>query len=348
MEVNWNWKLPGDSALTHTWIKKEPKCPEQNTNDYDTVINDASEEVKDSKKIVGHISDDNKQWFMKSDSGFNHNKEIKKGHGDLQCETFQYSNTSADGYNCFRSLSTGCVESIEVKSEGDTCNVLDSGKVSQSDNGKSEAEIKFGRIKIDLRCDEEDSEEITEKREFVETETFEGRQSENGDDFIRLTYSCDKFSEKFKSKKDLKKHKKSQHEETEHTCNVCAAVFSTNHTLSSHILKHKMGDRFKCNKCSKTFNDRSNFNRHYETHFPGKPLECKICGKMSSSRERLKGHLMGHMGTNPLQCTKCRRTFVWESDLKRYIESHTGKKKTFVIIYKEDHRQKRIAKQSIS
>ena len=101
------------------------------------------------------------------------------------------------------------------------------------------------------------------------------------------------------TRKKISKHYKNSHKQI-NKCGHCCKSYSTPHSLSQHIYKHKnMKCRFLCK-----------------------------CGKIFPFMSQLKIHKIKHTRKYTNMCTECSIPFKYHHDMLKHLRSHTSKEYT--------------------
>ena len=144
---------------------------------------------------------------------------------------------------------------------------------------------------------------------------------------VRLChYPCDNCSKIFKSKWDLKRHKRTHSNHRPHRCPHCQKRFKLLGNLKVHIKRHNNVKMYKCDHCSMAFVSSSERTSHIRTHTHEQPFACLICSKRFSLKGNLTKHQSVHNGLRLHKCASCTKSFVSTSDLKRHKRVHTKEK----------------------
>ena len=113
-------------------------------------------------------------------------------------------------------------------------------------------------------------------------------------------YICLKCNKKFKKKKYLKIHVKSQHKECNtYTCDKCKLKFKTRRKLNSHEKSAHPIVKVKCSICQREFKNKSTLYVHKnKCHKNSKSVKktwpCKMCPKTFQSDRGLRYHKLHH------------------------------------------------------
>ncbi|XP_035713491.1 oocyte zinc finger protein XlCOF26 isoform X2 [Folsomia candida] len=141
--------------------------------------------------------------------------------------------------------------------------------------------------------------------------------------------SCDTCHRVFSSLDSLRRHIAFIHNamyRSRFGCSVpgCERKFM----YKKDILKHRETDhaenpvRFPCTLCEKDFKTRHHLEAHIPTHTTEKPYNCAICGRSFAQKWTMKSHEMTHVEKSTrerLQCHGCPQTFLYKITLQRHI-----------------------------
>ncbi|XP_071955373.1 uncharacterized protein [Antedon mediterranea] len=136
------------------------------------------------------------------------------------------------------------------------------------------------------------------------------------------SYYCYKCEKSFKSRNELKNHKKTTCKT--YDCNLCDMKFSENSHLKKHVRNNHMnGKPHKCEFCEERFVKKCELLVHERIHGKEKVFQCEICLKRYSSRKSLKCHQQVHTGKPLPTCKVCNCTFLIKSQLAKHEITHT-------------------------
>lgn len=110
-------------------------------------------------------------------------------------------------------------------------------------------------------------------------------------------------------------------------CVICGNEYKFNHSLESHMRRHRNDKPFQCRTCGKGFVIKFELNRHLRTHTGQKPYACKHCDRrFSDFGSRIK-HERTHTGERPYSCEICHKSFTYSHVLSSHMSTHTGEKR---------------------
>jgi len=93
-------------------------------------------------------------------------------------------------------------------------------------------------------------------------------------------------------------------------CKQCNKTFSSNKSLSTHLILHKKVRPFKCDICLKQFQTKQNLQNHQNIHLGLKPHGCPHCVKWFTEKSTLTKHLLTHTRKKPHCCIHCNKRFT--------------------------------------
>ena len=137
-------------------------------------------------------------------------------------------------------------------------------------------------------------------------------------------FSCEICEKKYRTEKDLLKHKKSSHIDLR-TCDICgASIRGGKGALKDHIKTHEENRErpYSCETCGKSFYKPQLLKTHLESHNEEKIFSCQSCGKSFSRKALLKQHEMVHADALPFSCSVCSKTYKYRSTLQKHMRSH--------------------------
>ena len=73
-------------------------------------------------------------------------------------------------------------------------------------------------------------------------------------------------------------------------CDQCLATFKTTREMKTHKLTEHGSDRFKCDQCTQSFSKENNLIRHKHSH-SGKELKCHYCNYKTYRIDNLNTHI---------------------------------------------------------
>lgn len=145
-------------------------------------------------------------------------------------------------------------------------------------------------------------------------------------------YACAFCNADFRSKNELKKHRKIHAGQVKtFDCDRCPSRFTLESEYYSHIkFGHgKVVKPYVCKVCQTSSISEVGLYRHVQKYHSGKPMlphVCSYCGKGYPNRYCLNQHLLKHTGERPFKCSYCPKTFTLKPLLKQHERFHTGER----------------------
>ena len=143
------------------------------------------------------------------------------------------------------------------------------------------------------------------------------------------TWECEICARVYKTKGDLRKHKKRNHDPNGDikACNICSTKVVD---ISSHTSRqHPKGAAKLCKICLKSFKNDRYLKRHMSIHrIEPNIYACTLCTKEFPSKSSLRDHKMGHkmqVIESKLACNICQK-FYPRRNLRNHIRSHETKR----------------------
>jgi hypothetical protein len=110
---------------------------------------------------------------------------------------------------------------------------------------------------------------------------------------------------------------------TLHSCQVCAAVFSSQDKLQIHA--EELQARLQCCHCSKRLGNRGKLATHHRSHTRHRPFQCGFCENSFTELSSLRKHTLTH-GPRTHKCSRCGKAFVRPDYLRKHTSSGVCRK----------------------
>ena len=167
------------------------------------------------------------------------------------------------------------------------------------------------------------AEETTKKvnQEPIKTEpTNQIQNIRNGEEI----FNCNKCNFHTNSSRNIRIHKRTIHETSQNTCNVCPQILKTNESLLLHV-KQKHGIKIECEKCD--FKTKSSLvmkvhaRKLHQTY-----LKCDKCAKELKTKTEMSLHMRTHR--DAFKCMKCTFNGTSRKDLSTHSKKGHGENTT--------------------
>ncbi|KAM3185833.1 hypothetical protein ACTXT7_005566 [Hymenolepis weldensis] len=117
---------------------------------------------------------------------------------------------------------------------------------------------------------------------------------------------------------------KTESNNTDFKCEICAKSFSKAAYLRKHVLGvHENLVPFQCEECDCSFKTKRSLQFHVDgVHRSLRPFRCEVCLKEFYVRKNLLQHITAiHKGERPYVCSYCSKAFK----SKYYVKKHIGR-----------------------
>jgi len=137
-------------------------------------------------------------------------------------------------------------------------------------------------------------------------------------------YLCTVCDKRFRTKRNLKRHKQMHSGDMLYSYTHCEKRFFTQYCLSLHM--NVQSSKYKCIECGKCFSCNQALTVHRRRHSGEKPFECTVCSKRFTTSGDLAVHTRIHSGETPHKCPECDKAFSVSGNLTTHMRVHTGDK----------------------
>lgn len=150
-------------------------------------------------------------------------------------------------------------------------------------------------------------------------------------DYSKKRLSCTTCGTKFKRRSEYRQHlleHKLKNGDIHNTkCQICDKLFTSKHTLHTHMKIHYGKKEFLCTICGKEFLRKFYLDVHAKTHTEDKSFECEVCGKQFKHQSTFRTHSLVHTGARIYNCDVCTKSFKQSTHLNRHLLTHSGEKR---------------------
>ncbi|KAI2648953.1 Zinc finger protein 865 [Labeo rohita] len=179
--------------------------------------------------------------------------------------------------------------------------------------------------------------ELAVSEDGISTVIF-GVKESHGRKFI----SCLTCGQRFRSKRNLMKHRRATHtkKNTEsevkdrfYVCSICGERFHQMSLLLRHRALHTKENpegRFVCRQCGKGFPHQAFLKAHQKVHEDAEsamPFTCHLCPRRFGYKVALVAHMKHHSSKLICACPVCEKSFQFRGSLVQHLKSsHAGEK----------------------
>lgn len=153
---------------------------------------------------------------------------------------------------------------------------------------------------------------------------------------VRKVQNCNVCEKKFSSNFSLTRHLLLHTGERPFVCPVCDFGFIQKSDLSRHVAIHSDAADFKCNICPKTFKTKKNLQCHQRSHSKLRPFKCQICPKDFKHRRLLNYHNTLHAQNSLFECDQCGKFFKAKKTMAIHQKEHLVDFKPRIIKVKQE------------
>ncbi|XP_030368850.1 zinc finger protein 420 [Scaptodrosophila lebanonensis] len=145
---------------------------------------------------------------------------------------------------------------------------------------------------------------------------------------FRLKLPCEVCQAIFNTDHALQAHLYKVHKQGEFPfkCDLCSGSFERRCNLQQHIQRVHVGKMFKCSHCERSFAFLHQLNIHLRTHEDShiaKPFVCEFCGKSFKQKIQMTTHVTAvHTKVRAYKCEMCPKDFLTKRDLKDHVKAH--------------------------
>ncbi|XP_023721839.1 zinc finger protein 2 isoform X2 [Cryptotermes secundus] len=140
-------------------------------------------------------------------------------------------------------------------------------------------------------------------------------------------FKCETCSISFHFKKELQRHKSSNHKQIKSlTCAVCNKTCPNRNAMWRHEKIHTDDRNVLCYLCGKVLSNPQSMRVHLRTHSNDRPCSCPTCGKSFKDNTSVSKHMLMHSTSKNFACDICGRAFYSKALVKQHKLSHSGVK----------------------
>jgi len=174
------------------------------------------------------------------------------------------------------------------------------------------------------------SNKTANKAEIMKSEEFTPNYNKQ-----KEILTCDICEVTFKTKANLKVHKKNIHDAVKVSCDICGFMSSNNASLKRHMkIVHSEEKCVSCDICDASFKGENYLKIHKQNIHNSIKVACELCGFLSSNPSALSKHIKFKHSKNRinLQCDKCEFSHWNKYTLQTHIQDKHGEMKFKCII----------------
>ena len=142
---------------------------------------------------------------------------------------------------------------------------------------------------------------------------------------------CDICSKEFSERDAMMRHRASH--QPSHQCDECGRMFATLYSVTRHYnIQHKNTGGYDCRTCGKRYTSQVSLSAHMVKHGAPKPFTCKVCMKMFVQKKTWKIHVESGIclkkaeGDNKYSCDTCGKCFIKPRYLRQHKRVHQDPK----------------------
>jgi len=107
---------------------------------------------------------------------------------------------------------------------------------------------------------------------------------------VKKIFACNKCNASFASRKDMKMHKKAEHDGFRYNCNSCEYKSADKVMLKNHSESVHEGIRYTCNECGYSATQKGHLRTHQKSVHEGIKYSCSECSHISTRKDNLNVH----------------------------------------------------------
>lgn len=132
---------------------------------------------------------------------------------------------------------------------------------------------------------------------------------------------CDECQKQFKTKTNLKVHKKLHTGDKPFACEYCQKRFATKGVLKQHVYIHTGEKPYQCEHCDRSFTQSKSLVAHKRRHTGEKPYPCPHCELHFRTRDALRAHCaVKHSEIKPTYvCLYCHKVLSTKHSLELHL-----------------------------
>nr|XP_049695836.1 zinc finger protein 90 isoform X2 [Helicoverpa armigera] len=104
-------------------------------------------------------------------------------------------------------------------------------------------------------------------------------------------------------------------------CEVCAKIFSNEHSLKIHMKVHKAERKYCCDQCDRKFATKQRLTVHMRSHSGVLPFSCAQCARSFATKCNLRAHASVHEMCRLHYCVECHTRYSTANSFNRHFKS---------------------------